>query len=108
YVIPHHHHPTTVTLSAERRIRLLSLAQQYNFAIIEDDYDYDFHYTASPIVPVASLDQNGNVIYIGTLSKTLAPAIRVGFMIAPKNFIDEAVAVRRSIDFQGDSILEIA
>ena len=108
YVIPHHHHPTTVTLSAERRIRLLSLAQQYNFAIIEDDYDYDFHYTASPIVPMASLDQNGNVIYIGTLSKTLAPAIRVGFMIAPKNFIDEAVAVRRSIDFQGDSILEIA
>ncbi len=108
YVISHHHHPTTVTLSAERRVRLLKLAQQYNFAIIEDDYDYDFHYTSSPIVPMASLDQHGNVIYIGTLSKTLAPAIRIGFMVAPTNFIEEAVAVRRAIDFQGDSILEIA
>jgi len=108
YIISHHHHPTTVTLSAERRIRLLNLAHRYNFAIIEDDYDYDFHYTSSPIVPMASLDQHGNVIYIGTLSKTLAPAIRIGFMIAPKNFIDESVAMRRSIDFQGDSILEIA
>jgi GntR family transcriptional regulator / MocR family aminotransferase len=49
-----------------------------------------------------------SAIYIGTISKTLAPAVRIGFMIAPKNFIEEAVSIRRSIDFQGDSILEIA
>lgn len=108
YLIPHHHHPTTVTLSLERRIRLLNLATRYKFAIIEDDYDYDFHYNSSPILPMASLDQHGNVIYVGTLSKTLVPAVRIGFLVAPKDFIAEATAVRRSIDFQGDSLLEVA
>jgi GntR family transcriptional regulator/MocR family aminotransferase len=62
YVTSHHHHPTTVTLSAERRIHLLNLAKEYNFAIIEDDYDYDFNYNHSPILPLASHDVNGNVI----------------------------------------------
>ncbi|MEB0222628.1 PLP-dependent aminotransferase family protein, partial [Pseudomonas sp. AB12(2023)] len=51
YVIPHHHQPTTVTLSSERRMRLLELAMRYSFAILEDDYDYDFHYASSPILP---------------------------------------------------------
>lgn len=108
YIIPHHHHPTTVTLSPKRRIRLLELAAQYDFAIIEDDYDYDFHYASSPVLPMASLDQQGNVIYIGTLSKTLVPAIRMGFIIAPENFITAASHLRRAIDWQGDSIKEMA
>jgi GntR family transcriptional regulator/MocR family aminotransferase len=108
YVIPHHHHPTTVTLSAERRLRLLQLAATYRFAIIEDDYDYDFHYDSNPVMPMASLDQHGNVIYIGTLSKTLAPSYRVGFMAAPENFIHAASLLRRGMDCQGDSLLEIS
>jgi GntR family transcriptional regulator/MocR family aminotransferase len=108
YVIPHHHHPTTVTLTPERRIRLLNLSKRYKFAIVEDDYDYDFHYSGSPVLPMASIDQSGSVIYIGTLNKTLVPSIRMGFIIAPHNFIHEAIAERRSIDFQGDSILEAA
>ncbi|HEY5745264.1 MAG TPA: PLP-dependent aminotransferase family protein [Chryseolinea sp.] len=108
YVIPHHHHPTTVTLTPERRIRLLDLAARYRFAIIEDDYDYDFHYASNPILPMASLDQHGNVIYIGTLSKTLAPSVRVGFIVAPENFIDAVAHLRRSIDWQGDSMMEAA
>lgn len=108
YVIPHHHHPTTVTLIPERRIRLLQLAAQYKFAIIEDDYDYDFHYSSNPILPLASLDHHGNVIYIGTLTKTLAPAIRVGFLVAPKNFIDALIHLRRIIDRQGDTMMEVA
>lgn len=108
YVIPHHHHPTTVALIPERRIRLLQLAKQYKFAIIEDDYDYDFHYSSNPILPLASLDHYGNVIYIGTLTKTLAPAIRVGFVVAPKNFIDALIQLRRVIDRQGDTLMEVA
>jgi GntR family transcriptional regulator / MocR family aminotransferase len=108
YVIPHHHHPTTVTLIPERRLRLLELAAKYRFAIIEDDYDYDFHYTSNPVLPMASLDHHGNVIYIGTLSKTLAPSIRVGFMVAPENFINAISNLRRVIDWQGDSIMEMA
>ncbi|UGU16778.1 PLP-dependent aminotransferase family protein [Sinomicrobium kalidii] len=108
YVIPHHHHPTTVTLTPERRMKLLELALTHKFAILEDDYDYDFHYASKPMMPIASLDRNGSVIYIGTLTKTLAPAIRIGFMIAPENFIRAATHLRKSIDVQGDSLVENA
>ena len=108
YVIPHHHLPTTVTLTPERRMRLLNLAAKYKFAIIEDDYDYDFHYDSSPMLPMASLDTHGNVIYIGTLTKTLVPAIRIGFVVAPRNFIEEVTQMRRSIEFQGDTLMEIS
>jgi len=108
YVIPHFHHPTTVTLSSERRLHLLELAAKYKFAIIEDDYDYDFHYAGRPMMPMASLDRNGNVIYIGALSKSLAPAIRVGFMIASERFIRSATSLRKAIDSQGDTLIENA
>lgn len=108
YIIPHHHYPTTVTLTLERRIRLLNLAVKHKFVILEDDYDYDFHYSSSPIAPLSSLDNYGNVIYLGTLTKTLMPALRIGFMVAPDTFIKEACKVRRLIDFQGDSVMEAA
>ncbi|MFK8060483.1 MAG: PLP-dependent aminotransferase family protein, partial [Polaribacter sp.] len=107
YVTSHHHHPTTVTLSAERRIHLLNLAKKYNFAIIEDDYDYDFNYNHSPILPLASHDTNGNVIYIGSLCKTVAPVFRIGYLIAPADFVNEAANQRRFIDRQGDALLEL-
>lgn len=108
YVIPHHHNPTTVTLTPERRLRLLQLAARYKFAIIEDDYDYDFHYASKPMMPMASLDSNGSIVYIGTLTKTLAPAIRIGFIVAPENFIRSATYFRKNIDSQGDSLMENA
>ncbi|QNK64451.1 PLP-dependent aminotransferase family protein [Pedobacter sp. PAMC26386] len=108
YVIPHHHRPTTVTLSSERRLRLLELAMKYRFAIIEDDYDYDFRYSSSPILPLASLDYGGSVIYIGSFSKTIAPGIRIGFMISPKNLIVQTTRLRRLIDRQGELLLEEA
>ncbi|GAA4271753.1 PLP-dependent aminotransferase family protein [Aquimarina gracilis] len=106
YVTSHHHHPTTVTLSAERRMHLLQLAQQQRFAIIEDDYDYDFHYSNAPILPLASNDYKGNVVYIGGFTKIIAPAIRIGYLVAPKDFIEEATKLRKIIDRQGDSLLE--
>ncbi|AXT49868.1 PLP-dependent aminotransferase family protein [Aquimarina sp. BL5] len=106
YVTSHHHHPTTVTLSAERRMHLLALAQQYKFAIIEDDYDYDFHYSNAPILPLASNDTDGNVIYIGGFTKIIAPALRIGYFIAPKEVVDEAARLRRILDRQGDTLLE--
>lgn len=108
YITPHHCHPTTVTLSADRRRKLLELSAQYGFAILEDDYDYDFHYSGSPILPMASSDTHGNVIYIGSLCKTIAPAIRTGFMVAPEKFIKAATRLRKIIDRQGDAVLEEA
>ncbi|CAL2092409.1 PLP-dependent aminotransferase family protein [Tenacibaculum sp. 190524A02b] len=107
YITSHHHHPTTVTLSAERRIHLLNIAKTYNFAILEDDYDYDFNYNQAPILPLSSHDVNGNVIYIGSVCKTVAPVFRIGYLIATKAFVDEAAKLRRFIDRQGDALLEL-
>lgn len=107
YVCPHHHHPTTVTLSMSRRMALLELAEKYNFAVLEDDYDFDFHYKNAPILPLASADNYGNVIYVGSFSKLLAPAIRVGFMVGPPDFIKAASEKRRLIDRQGSNLLEL-
>lgn len=107
YVTSHHHHPTTVTLSAKRRIHLLNLAQQYQFAILEDDYDYDFHYNHAPILPLASHDVANNVIYIGSVCKTVAPVYRVGYLIAAKDVVAACAEQRRYMDRQGDALLEL-
>lgn len=108
FVTPHHHYPTTVTLRVDRRIQLLKLAEQYGFALLEDDYDYDFHYLSRPILPLASADHRGMVIYVGSLTKSVAPAFRVGYVVAPTNLIDELARLRRIIDRQGDPMLEFA
>ncbi|QJD79610.1 aminotransferase-like domain-containing protein [Spirosoma rhododendri] len=108
YVTPHHHYPTTVTLRADRRVRLLQLAERWGFAIVEDDYDYDFHYLSRPILPLASADRRGMVVYVGSLTKSIAPAFRVGYVVAPTALIDELARLRRIIDRQGDTMLEFA
>jgi GntR family transcriptional regulator/MocR family aminotransferase len=108
YIIPHHHHPTTVTLSMDRRMRLLDIIRRYKLAVIEDDYDYDFHYTSSPILPLASAGHDGNIIYTGSLSKSLNPTIRLGYMVATEDFIRQATQMRRIIDIRGDNLMEDA
>jgi GntR family transcriptional regulator/MocR family aminotransferase len=108
YVVPHHHHPTTVTLSAERRSLLLAMINEFNIPLIEDDYDYDFHYSNKPVLPLASGNHNGNVIYIGSYTKLLAPSFRIGYMVAAENFIHEATTHRRLMDLRGDMIMEEA
>ena len=108
YITSHHHHPTTVTLSPERRISLLQLAEKYRFAIVEDDYDYDFHYLNRPVLPLISADREGLVIYIGSFSKKMAPAFRVGYVVAPVDFIEGLRKYRRIVDLQGDPVLEQA
>ena len=108
YVTPHHHYPTTVTMSAERRMHLLQLAEKYGFCVLEDDYDYDYHYSSSPILPLASIDTEGYVVYVGSLCKTISPALRIGYIVAPSELIDEMAQLRRIVDRQGDNILEAA
>ena len=108
FVTPHHHYPTTVTLHPSRRVRLLQLAEQYGFVVLEDDYDYDFHYLSRPILPLASADRRGMVVYVGSLTKSVAPAFRIGYVVAPTALIDELARLRRIIDRQGDPMLEFA
>lgn len=106
YVTPHHQFPTTVTMSAGRRLKLLDVAKAHRIAIIEDDYDHEFHYDGRPVLPLASADRFGVVVYVGTFSKVLAPALRIGYVAAPVPLIERIAAHRSHFDTQGDQVLE--
>lgn len=108
YVTPHHHYPTTVTLQASRRLALLELSAQYGFVILEDDYDYDFHYEGSPLLPMASADTQGMVVYVGTFGKSLASGFRSGFIVAPAPLINEMGKLLGIMDRYGDVLTELA
>ena len=108
YVTSHHQHPTTVMLAPERRLHLYELAKTYRFCILEDDYDFEYHYENKPTLPIASMDSEGLVIYTGSYSKIIYPGIRLGFVVAPLNLIKEMMKFRRIVDRQGDHLVERA
>jgi len=108
YVTPHHQFPTTVMMTAERRLKLLMLAEQYDFVIVEDDYDHEFHFHHHPVFPLASTNHAGRVIYVGSLSKVLAPGLRVGYLVASKEIINQCASEVMLIDRQGNSVTELA
>lgn len=83
---------------------MLKLAKVLEFAIIEDDYDYDFQYEGSAMLPMASADANGLVIYLGKLGQSLFPSFQTGFVVAPDNLISEATNYLQLLDEQGDVI----
>ncbi len=95
YVTPSHQFPTTVTLSLERRKQLLNDAEKHDFMIIEDDYESEINFGEEATPTLKSMDENNRVIYVGSLSKTLAAGLRMGYMVAPKAIIHEARAIRR-------------
>ncbi|MEO9571101.1 MAG: PLP-dependent aminotransferase family protein [Polaribacter sp.] len=104
YICAHRDYPTTVTLSEKRRTALLKLAKEFGFAIIEDDFDYDFQFDNSPVLPMINSDENGMVIYLGKLGQSLFPSFQTGFVIAPENLIQEAKNYLYLLDEQGDLI----
>ena len=108
YVTPHHQFPTTVTMSLKKRLKLIELSNQYGFTIIEDDYDHEFHFGQRPILPISSYMNAKNFIYIGTLSKIVAPALRIGYVASSADNIKKIAQHRKIIDVQGDNIMEEA
>lgn len=108
YVTPHHQYPTTVPLAPGRRLELLELARRERFVILEDDYDHEFHYEGRPLLPLASADGAGSVVYIGTLSKVFAPGVRIGYVVAPAAVLRELMRRRYYLDRQGDHLTEAA
>jgi GntR family transcriptional regulator / MocR family aminotransferase len=95
YVTPSHQCPTTVTMPLARRHELLEVAASKDIIYIEDDYEAETNYYGAPTPALKSLDRDDRVIYVGSLSKTLAPGLRLGFMVAPRAIIREARALRR-------------
>lgn len=109
YVTPHRQYPTTVTLSLKRRLELIRLSNEYGFTIIEDDYDNEFHFGYRPVLPLSSFTELKNYVYIGTMSKVVAPALRIGYLASNDDALIEKVgSLRKIIDVQGDSIMEQA
>lgn len=97
YATPSHQFPTTVTMSLGRRHALLEAAQRQDFIVIEDDYESELAHTGTPQPALKSLDNRDRVIFLASLSKTLAPGLRLGYMVGPRDFIREARALRRLI-----------
>lgn len=95
HVTPSHQCPTTVTMSATRRRDLLALIESSNTVLIEDDYDSETSFDGAPQPALKSLDSSGRVIYVASLSKTLAPGLRLGFIVADAALIQELRALRR-------------
>lgn len=97
FVTPSHQFPTNATMSLARRQALLTWAEARDALIIEDDYEFETNYRGSPTPALKSLDTAGRVLYVGSLSKSLMPGLRMGFLVAPRPLIQEARALRRLI-----------
>lgn len=107
FLTPHHQFPTTSVLRPERRLALLNLAKQFGFAIIEDDYDHEFHFASQPLLPMAAFAPD-HVIYLGSLSKLIVPALRVGYVVAPEPMIRALGHYVSLTDGMGNTVTEDA
>ena len=105
YISPSHQYPTGVTMSLRRRLELLQWAQDEGAWIVEDDYDSEFRYSGPPLAALQGLDMAGRVIYIGTFSKVLFPALRIAYMVVPESLVGVMGTARASVD-RCQSVLE--
>lgn len=88
YVTPSCHHPLGATMRLEHRLRLLEIAERFNAWVIEDDYDSEYHYNVQPVPAMQGTDRSRRVIYVGTFSKMLFPALRIGFIVVPLPLVE--------------------
>ncbi len=95
FVTPGHQCPTTAVMSPPRRRELLAIAAAHDILVVEDDYDADLFTDGADAPPLKSLDADGRVIYVGSLSKSLAPGLRLGYIVAPAHVISELRVLRR-------------
>jgi GntR family transcriptional regulator/MocR family aminotransferase len=103
YVTPSHQYPTGVTLSLPRRLELLEWAERNDGWIIEDDYDGEYRYSGTPLAPLAALDRQERVIYVGTFCKITFPALRLGYLLLPPA-LAPLFAQRRALDMRNSEI----
>lgn len=105
YVAPAHQYPLSVTMSASRRIELLTWAARNGAWIVEDDYDSEYRFSGNPIASLQGRDMDGRVIYVGTLCKVVFPTLRLGFAVIPEDLVGAFLDVRNASDTICTSVL---
>ena len=108
YVTPSHQYPYGVTMSLRRRLALLEWASQTGAWVLEDDYDSEYRYAGRPLAALQGLDGGGRVIYLGTFSKVLFPALRLGYMVVPPDLVDAFTAARALVDCHSPALDQAA
>ena len=108
YVTPSHQYPLGVGMSATRRLQLLQWATDEDAWIIEDDYDSEFRYGARPVLSLQGLDTAARVIYLGTFSKVMFPALRLGYLVIPEDLIPAFRVVREAMDIFAPTLTQAA
>jgi GntR family transcriptional regulator/MocR family aminotransferase len=98
FVTPSHQFPLGTTLSLARRLALIEWASRTAAWVLEDDYDSEFRYVGRPLTALQGIDREGRVIYVGTFSKTLFPALRLGYMVVPDELVDAMIGAHMSAD----------
>ena len=106
YLTPLHQYPTTVSLDITRRMQIYQLATQYGVAIVEDDYDHEFHYNSQPIAPMAADDPAGLVIYISTFSKLMFGGARIGYVVANETLIEQIAAYKMLMNHKSNVLIQ--
>jgi GntR family transcriptional regulator/MocR family aminotransferase len=106
YVTPAHQYPLGVTMSASRRLALIDWAKRSNAWILEDDYDSEFRYAGRPLAALQGIDARGRVIYVGTFSKVLFPALRLGYVVVPESLVDVFVRARCLADGHSPTVVQ--
>lgn len=108
YISPSHQFPLGVTMSAARRMQLLNWAARSGAWIIEDDYDSEFRLGGRPLASLQGMDNDDRVIYVGTFSKVMFPALRVGYIVVPKDLVGAFAAVRDAFDTFSSTLYQAA
>ena len=98
YITPSHQYPLGMIMSATRRIELLKWASLTGAWIVEDDYDSEYRFGSRPVAALQGMDRDGRVVYVGTFSKVMFPALRLGYLVVPKDLIAAFAAVRDAAD----------
>src|SRR5258708_22083882 len=98
YVTPSHQYPMGMTMGATRRMLLLNWASRTGAWIIEDDYDSEYRFGSRPIASLQGLDTDERVIYVGTFSKVMFPALRLGYIVVPTDLVRAYATVRDAAD----------
>ena len=98
YLVPTFQNPSGITTSRKKRKKLLELAEEYDFLVVEDDPYHQLRYSGERVPPIFSLDDRDRTIYVGTISKLLAPGLRVGWIVAREEFIDRLQLAKQPVD----------